>query len=221
MKRKLACLMLVLCCSLAWAACAEDALSAIMTAGTTQAFTDEAVLEADLTAILEAGLNAASAINQQPWHFAVVTDRNLMTEIAESMSFGGAPVETEMPEKTEAPAAPPASTSTKAALGDSPVAVVIYMDESTASPDPNFDCGLACQNMVIAASALGYGTKIVSAPTMALNGEKHDTFCEQLGVDKPLNAVAVLLIGHVDGETDGASGASVRSAIADKVSFAD
>jgi len=117
------------------------------------------------------------------------------------------------------PAAPAGSGSAKAAMGDSPVAVIIYMNENTSSPNASFDCGLACQNMVIAANALGYGTKIISSPTMSLNGENHDALCEKLGVDPAYKAVAVLLIGTADTSVDGATGASVRSGIDEKVSF--
>ena len=95
------------------------------------------------------------------------------------------------------------------------------MNENTASPDPSFDCGLACQNMVIAASVLGYGTKIISSPTMTLNGTEHDALCEKLGVDPALNAVAVLLVGKVDTTVDAVSTPSVRYTIEEKVSFID
>ena len=69
----------------------------------------------------------------------------------------------------------------KASLGDSPLAIIVCMNPNSKSPSPEYDCGLATQNMVIAASALGYGVKIVSSPTMSLNGEKHDEICEKLG----------------------------------------
>lgn len=113
----------------------------------------------------------------------------------------------------------PASTGAKAAMGDSPVAIIIYMNEATASPNASFDCGLACQNMVNAASALGYGTKIISSPTMTLNGTNHDELCEKLGVDPAYQAVAVLLVGRTDVQVDGATGASVRGTMEEKVSF--
>ena len=244
-KKATALMMVCVLCVVGGGAWAEEAINAILTAGTTQAFTADAVPDEDLNAILEAGLSASSAINQQPWYFAVVTDQAVMEEINSSVSSGGAPAEgaeasegAELPEDAELPegaelpenaaelsegeapeSAPEASASAKAALGDSPVAVIIYMDENTASPNASFDCGLACQNMVIAANALGYGTKIVSSPTMALNGENHDALCETLGVDTSLTAVAVLLIGTPDAEVDGATGASERSAIEEKVSF--
>ena len=71
--------------------------------------------------------------------------------------------------------------------------------------------------MVIAADTLGYSTKIVSSPTMALNGERHDEICELLNVDTSCSAVAVLLVGHAD--TDAVSSASIRDDAEAKVSY--
>ena len=220
---------------------AETAVDTIINARTTQAFTDEAVPEEDLRAILEAGLAATSAINQQPWTFVAITDREVMEELKGGAGgFGGAPTggrpdgapdgdrptppDGEMPEgaPTGDMPAPPAggmSGGAKAGLGDSPVAIVVYMDGNTKSPNASFDCGLACENMFIAAKSMGYGAKIVSSPTMQLNGDNHDAFCEKLGVDKSFTAVAVLLIGREDESVDGTSGASVRSALDEKTRF--
>ncbi|MCF0231071.1 MAG: nitroreductase family protein [Enterococcus sp.] len=94
-----------------------------------------------------------------------------------------------------------------------------HKNTATKSPNADFDCGLACQNMVIAANALGYGVKIVSSTANALNGENHDALCEKLGVDPALTAVAVLLIGYQDDTVDGASGATTRNDFETMVSF--
>ena len=240
-----------------------------LTAGTTQAFTDEAVPEEDIETILQAGLASESAINQQPWFFVAVTDKDVMAELGASggRPAGGAmpdfpkdgempdfPKDGEMPEflkdgempefpkdgempdfpkdgekpdfpqNSEKPAdakdggkpAAAAGGSAKAALGDSPLDIIVYMDENTSSPNPAFDCGLAVQNMYIAAASLGYGVKIISSPTMALNGDNHDQICEKLGVDTSLTAVAVLLVGKEDQSIDGVSGATTRSGLSEK-----
>lgn len=82
--------MLVCALLIGCAAWAEDTLSVIMNAGTTQAFKEDAISEEDINAILMAGLNATSAINQQPWYFAVVTNKTVMEEISmieEKVSF--------------------------------------------------------------------------------------------------------------------------------------
>ena len=245
----------------------STAVDTIMTAGTTQAFTDDPVPEEDIQTILQAGLASESAINQQPWFFVAITDQDVMAELSSSagrpaggtmpaakdgempdFSKGGEmpdfpkdgempdfPQNGEMPEfpgngekpdfpqNGEKPAAPQGGAPTamsggsaKAALGDSPLAIIVYMDESTCSPNPAFDCGLAVQNMYIAAASLGYGAKIISSPTMSLNGENHDQICEKLGVDTSLTAVAVLLVGKADQTVDGVSGATTRSGLDEK-----
>lgn len=214
-------LVVMMSMTLLTAANADDALSAIMLANTTQAFTDHPVSESDLTAILEAGLSTTSGMNAQPWYFAVITNQEVMDEITDGMSFGAPPSQEGEEEKPEPPLASTTASAAKASLGDSPVAIAIYMDGNASSTTASFDCGLACQNMVIAATALGYGTKIIASPTMVLNGTEHDTWCEKLGVDSGMDAVGVLLIGYEDETVDGSSGASVRSAIADKVSFVE
>ncbi len=207
-------------------ACAEGTVNVILNAGTTQAFTMDAVAADDMDAILNAGLSTASAINQQPWHFVAITDVEMMNELGGSMTPPAGMPQGEMPQgekpqgdMQQMPPAPAGAGTAKAGLGDSPLAILVYMSGDTMSPNPDFDCGMACQNMVIAANALGYGAKIVSAPTMSLNGENHDAICEKLGIDKGLQAVAVVLVGKVSAETDGATGASTRNTLTDKVTY--
>ena len=211
---------------------AEGALYTILATGTTQSFAADAVPDEDIQIILQAGASTASAINQQPWFFVAITNQDLMKEIGGSgMSFGGRPEGMSPPEGMGAPSgdkpedsgrpAMPAggAGSAKASLGDSPLAIIVYMDPNSKSPSPEYDCGLATQNMVIAASVLGYGVKIVSSPTRTLNGENHDALCEKLGVDSSMQAAAVLLIGRADGGVDATSGATTREAFESKTSI--
>ena len=232
-KRLLTITALMLALFITCSAGAETAVDVIMNTGTAQSFTDEAVSVEDLKTIMRAGLSAASAINQQPWFFAAVTNSDLMKELAGSGMGGGFSAPAGMPEGAGAPpqgdgasfpggapsggsfpAAPAGggAGSAKASLGDSPAAIIIYKDVNTKSPNADLDCGLAAQNMVIAASALGYGVKIVTSPTMSLNGENHDALCEKLGVDPSLEAVAVLLIGRTE-TADASTSASTRETL--------
>jgi len=242
---------LVLAMAMLMGSCAfaDSAVDVIMNTGTTQAFTDEAVLTADLETILKAGLSTESAINQQPWFFVAVTNQDVMKEIGgsgmggfsmpagsgkpEGMPEGapeggkpegmseGAPAGGKPEGASEGgmPAMPAGGSGAKASLGDSPAAIIIYKNDGSKSPDASFDCGLATQNMVIAASALGYGVKIVSSPTMSLNGTNHDALCEKLGVDPSMQAVAVLLIGKAQESTDATSGATTRESFENKTSI--
>ncbi|MCR5791003.1 MAG: hypothetical protein K6G83_14065 [Lachnospiraceae bacterium] len=73
--------------------------------------------------------------------------------------------------------------------------------------------------MCICAASLGYGVKIISSPTMALNGDEHDSICEKLGVDESLKAVAVLIVGKADYSVDAMSHASTRSTLEEKTAI--
>ncbi|MDO5133378.1 MAG: nitroreductase family protein [Eubacteriales bacterium] len=209
-----------------------DAVDLIMALGTTQAFSDEPVPAEDVQLILQAGMAAESAINQQPWFFAAITNKEVMEEISSSGSAPGdgamsAPPQGSAPGSGAAEGgAPPAGErpfagGARASFGDSPLAIIVYMDQNTSSPDPAFDCGLAVKNMCIAAGSLGYGVKIVSSPNMTLNGTEHDLICEKLGVDPALTAEAVLLVGKPDLTADAVSGASTRAEMSEKAVIID
>ena len=225
-----------------------DAVKLVADIPTTQYFTDEAVAEGDIDTILMAGINAPSAINKQPWHFSVITDAAVLQQISDDMSSGmpfGAPPKNFVPpadaegstppegfvpptdfDKGEAPEGftPPADASssapslTKAGLTDAPLAIVISCAEGS-----ELDAGLACQNMSVTAQLLGYGTKIISSPTIALNGEKQAEYKELLGIPAEQQAAAILLVGvediSVDTTADGYTGATERNPLAELVTY--
>ena len=184
---------------------------------TTQAFTDDEVPDVDIDKILSAGINAPSAMNGQNWHFTAVTDDDVLQQIADSMGGGKPAVPTSgsesgkqpdntasaedtVGEETDSGDVAPTDSSAgtaKAGITDAPLAIVISCKEGS-----EFDAGLACQNMSAEAQLLGYGTKIISSPTIALNGEEQETFHELLGIPDDQSAVAVLLVGMEDTSLD-------------------
>ena len=230
---------------------------------TTQYFTDQAVKESDIETIVQAGVNAPSAMNKQPWHLTVITDTAVLQRIADDMGggmgFGGGmppagkefPEDMKMPEGMDFPEnaempegmpegftspedftppagddqkTPPAEPSggsggmSKAGLADAPMAIVVSCTKGS-----ELDAGLACQNMSVAAQLLGYGTKIISSPTMALNGANQAEYRELLGIPENQSAAAILLIGMedttVDQSVDGYTGATTRNPIEETVTY--
>ena len=243
-----------------------DALALVKDPATTQAFTTEAVAEADVETILTAGINTPSAMNGQPWHFSVITDDALLQQIAADMQSGmspdGTPPEgTALPEDLELPedldpsalpegtappedlelpegmeeggfTAPPegmsggndpagaAGTAAKAGIADAPLVIVVSCTDGS-----ELDAGLACQNMSVAAQLLGYGTKIISSPTLAVNGEKQAEYRELLGIPEDQTAIAFLLVGRADTsasrDTDASAGASTRNPLDEMVTYTE
>ena len=136
-------------------------------------------------------------------------------EAAEDM---GLPAATDMPADFAGGAPSGTGGVSKAGLTDAPLAIVI-----SCTAGSELDAGLACQNMSVTAQLLGYGTKIISSPTMALNGEKQDEYRELLGIPDNQSAVAILLIGcedtGIDDTVDGYTGATTRNPMDEMVTF--
>ena len=82
------------------------------------------------------------------------------------------------------------------------------------------DAGLATELMAVEANLLGYGAKIISSPTIALNGENKEHFKKILGIPSDMNAKAVLLIGKYDQKNlDAVTGATTRKDKSEVVTF--
>lgn len=229
----------------------QSTIEILTTAKTAKKFTSEPISEDHIKQILSAGLNAPSAINKQPWHFSVVTNKEILKQISEAMAAGmpkggpggpGAPggpdapngkpeggkpddkmppADQQMPNDKQPPSdAQPKNAGAptqKLGLADATVAIFIYGTNNMETD--SFDCGLATEAMSVAALSLGYGTKILSSPSIALNGEKKDEFDKLLQIPEGYNNIAVLIIGHNDKSVDTTTNASTRSAMDEKVKF--
>lgn len=66
----------------------DERLNIIFRRRSIRKYTDEPVSEADVEALLQAGMAAPSASNRKPWHFVVVTDRPTLEKLADAHPFG-------------------------------------------------------------------------------------------------------------------------------------
>ena len=175
-------------------------------------------------------------MNTQPWHFTAVTDEEIVTQLADAMTNmkppsmqGDTPI-TPPANADEKQASPPAmpdnaskapegkdgfsKAANKAGIGDAPLTIVISCKEGS-----ELDAGLAVQNMSAEAQLLGYGTKIMTAPTMALNNDEYKAL---LSVPDEQNITAVLIVGKAATEEDtpdAVSSATTRNDFNDMVTI--
>ena len=105
-----------------------DALEAIRRRRSVRAYTSEAIPRGDLEAIVDAGRMAASGHTRQPWVFAVVTDRAMIERFTVVSQW----------------------------IDQSAAVIAVVMDDS--SPFWHQDASAAVENMLIASTALGYGS---------------------------------------------------------------
>ena len=111
-----------------------DIWDAIQNRRSIRQYGDQSISAEQLQKLLSAAMMAPSAMNAQPWHFVVLTDQSVLTEIA---------------------AKNPNAEMTK----DAPLAILVCADLELEQA-PGFwpqDCSAAVQNLLLAAHALGLG----------------------------------------------------------------
>lgn len=111
-----------------------EALEAIMTRRSIRAFTSQPVSAETIEKLLKAAMSAPSACNQQPWHFVVITDRQMLQAIPRLHPYAG--------------------MAAQAALA---VLVCADPDLQTCPGHWTEDCSAATENLLLAAHALGLG----------------------------------------------------------------
>jgi nitroreductase len=95
------------------------------------------------------------------------------------------------------------------------VLIVISGPEAQANSTVDFDCGLATENMTIAAQSLGLGARIYTGPIRNINA----TMKQTLQIPEGWRAVAVLKVGHIESNVDATSAASPRNSYDEVVTF--
>lgn len=144
-----------------------DALEALFTRRSIRKYTDEPVSDEDLKTILEAGMNAPSANNRQPWHFVVVDDRVKLNGIMEIHPYAKM-------------------------LAQAPMAIVVVADTERSSYFQQ-DCAAAIENILLAARALELGTVWCGVYP---NEERVAGMAELFDIPEPYKPLAVLALGH-------------------------
>jgi nitroreductase len=79
---------------------------------------------------------------------------------------------------------------------------------------PDFDCGLAAQNMFLAAHGLGLGARPYGSPTRIVNRMK-----DRYQIPEGYQALIVLRIGNLDKSVDAVSTASPRKSAEEVINY--
>ena len=107
---------------------------------------------------------------------------------------------------------------TKKAIGNiNPGNVLIFVSgpESQEASVVDFDCGLATENMNIAAQSLGLGARIYGGPVRNVNS----TMKQSLEIPEGYRVVTILRVGHRDKSVDAVSAASARKQFEEFVNY--
>ena len=159
-----------------------DVLQAISERRSHRAYKEEQLPEEVLSAILRAGLESPSARNRQPWHFSVVQNPELIQavhdEAAKVMGKGGGRF-----------------TDPGFQIFYHAPAVVFIFGEKDFSWT-QVDCGIAVENMALAAEGQGVGSVILGLPAPAFRGERAEEMRARLGCPEGYDFVIALALGY-------------------------
>lgn len=132
--------------------------------------------DAELTTIVEAGIYAPSARNQQETDFYVVRDKNIINELSEKYS---AFVNKENVQDISFGA---------------PVLILLYA--KTDARYREMDAGIAAENIVLAAQGIGLASVIVGCFKEFMLSEDGLAFSKKLGVPEAFTFCISVAVGH-------------------------
>lgn len=147
-----------------------ETLEAIFTRRSVRDFKSDPIPEEEVNDLLRAGMQAPSARNEQPWHFIVIDDPDLLHAIPEFH---------------------PASKM----LLEAPLAILVCSDRKLETKRASWlqDCSAATQNILLAAHAMGLG-----AVWLGIFPDSERVFGMQslLAMPKDIRPVALVAVGY-------------------------
>lgn len=155
--------------------CQRAAIENIMTRTSIRKYKQQPVEDAKIETMLRAAMAAPTAVNRQPWHFVVVTDKQVLNRLA------GEGLRGDM-------------------LRNAPLAIVVCGDMSKALEGPmrEFwvqDTSAATENLLLAAHALGLGAVWTGVYP---NTERAGQVAQILGMPETIIPLCTVVIGYPD-----------------------
>lgn len=162
-----------------------------------------------LRTILEAGRQAPSGEDAQPWRFIVVRDRATIAELGRISGRGSGRrftgeyftkemdkrfAELQDPEKRRAVFQKLTSGAVSAFVAEAPVVIVVCGHKEVW--DLPYDCSAAIENMLLVTAGLGLGACWVIAPCIDIRDELK--LKELLGVPEGYKIISIIPLGYAD-----------------------
>jgi len=147
-----------------------ETFEAILTRRSIRKFESKKVSNEMIEKILEAGMNAPSAGNEQSWQFIVINENNILEEIAQKCPH--------------------------AAMARQASAAILVCGDLTLEKYKGFwptDCAAAVQNILLAARDLGLGTVWTGAYPIE---ERVETYRKILNLPENIVPFALIPIGY-------------------------
>ncbi|MDR2895669.1 MAG: nitroreductase family protein [Propionibacteriaceae bacterium] len=128
-----------------------------------RAYTDQIVDPADIDAIVQAGLEAPSAMNLQPWRIAVMTDPADLKALNDA---GLAQLEVSNPTGYQR-----MMDRGGTLIYNAPAVIIVSVEDDDKAFSPLLDAGIVVSQLALAATSLGLNSCIAAFPGLGFQGE--------------------------------------------------
>lgn len=156
-----------------------------------RSYKDEQIPEKSLQAIMEAGLYAPSANNQQSWHFTVVQNKRLLRELNNETKAVLAESDNPFLRKI-------GNSEEMDIFNGAPTVIIVSGKEGDNSSV--VECAAASENMLIAAQSLGISSCYIISISYLFGGSEAAYFSEKIGIPEEYRVYNAILLGYSKNE---------------------
>lgn len=165
----------------------NETVSIIMGRRSIRAYKQDQIKEDELQTILNAGMYAPSAMNQQSWHFTAVQSKDMIHRINEEcknifLNSGNKQFE----ERAKSP--------NFDLFYNAPTLIIVSGKKDNIAPE--IDCAIALQNMFLAAESISIGSCWIHGVTALENTEGGKNLIKDLGLPEDYKIVGSGVFGY-------------------------
>jgi len=167
----------------------NEVLKVIHERRSTRGFNEVQLTEAQTQAIIDAALASPTARNTQMWHFSVVQNKALLDEFCKDAADLMASRMSEDEKKAF-------FEKEFHMFYHAPTVVFISRPVECANRFVDVDCGIACQNIVLAAHSMGLGSVIVGMPMDLFLSERGEYYNKAFGIPEGCRFSVGIVLGN-------------------------
>lgn len=158
---------------------------------TTRVFLTEQIKEEELKGIIDAGISAPSAHNNQSWHFTVVQSKEILDQLSNTFKEVGKNTDIEFVKQL-------ANNEKFHVFYNAPTVVIVSGDKNGEMPKE--DCAAATQNMLIAAESLGIGSCWIGIVSYLFRSDKGEEYKNKFGIPDTHELYYAVALGYKKSE---------------------
>lgn len=170
----------------------NETIATIMRRRTIRKFKNNQISDENLQQILDCAIHAPNSRNSQQWHFTVVQNADMISKLVDTaktnIENAGIPF---LMEKIQDP--------NYHTFYGAPTA--IFVSGPKTEKYTGVDCGIAAENMMLAAESLGIGSVCLGSTALLFESDAPETLEKELQFPEGYGHVCVVALGYTDGES--------------------